>query len=132
MKNLLSRTMPHAIAFAVMFVVLVIPHVLTNGLGHSTPFKLFIALGAIVGMVVVASKQVARYRALDELEQRVQLESLATAFAGTFMVFVTYWLLQLSGLLPPLNGLYFVLVMITLRNLGIDGAWQQLLRRTPK
>jgi hypothetical protein len=124
--------MPYGVAFSVMFVVLVIPHVLQAGLGHSTPLKLTIAVGAIAGMVFVASRQFARYLALDELEQRVELESLATAFVGTFCVFVAYWLLQAAGLFPPLNGMFFVPVMFTLRNLGLARAWQQILRRTPK
>ena len=104
MRTIFRCTLPHGVAFVVMFVVLVIPHVLQSGVGHSTPLKLTIALAAIGGMVMFLSRQFARYRALDELEQRVQLESLATAFVGTFCVVGAYWLLHAAGLVPRLTG----------------------------
>jgi hypothetical protein len=127
-----SRTVPHWVAFAVMFVVLVIANVLKEGLGRSTPWRLAIAVALIAWCAWAVRQRALRYRALDELQQRVELESLATAFVGSFVVYVTYWLLQIAGLLPPLDGTYFVIVMVALRNMGVDGAWQQLLRRTPR
>ena len=73
-----------------------------------------------------------RYAGSTNCTSAIELESLATAFAGSFLVFVAYWLLQLSGVLPPLRGLYFMLVMLTLMNMGTDGAWQRILRRRPR
>ena len=42
------------------------------------------------------------HRGLDELEQRIQLEALALAFAGTAFLAFVYGFLQMAGL-PHLN-----------------------------
>ena len=59
--------------------------------------RLGVALAGIAWFAWLAWRRAVRYRRLDELHQRIELESLATAFAGSFLVFVAYWLLQLSA-----------------------------------
>lgn len=130
MRNPCNRLIPHGVSFVVMFGVLVLANVLAGGVGSFAPARLAIALATIAVFVALTLRRVAIYRRLDELHQRIQLESLASAFAGTFLCFVAYWLLQISGLLPPLDGMYFLLTMIALMNLGADGAWRKL-ARTP-
>ena len=132
MKNPCARLIPHWVSFVVVFLALVLPHVLIDGLGATSALRLGVALAGIAWFAWLAWRRAVRYRRLDELHQRIELESLATAFAGSFLVFVAYWLLQLSGVLPPLRGLYFMLVMLTLMNMGTDGAWQRILRRRPR
>ncbi len=129
MRNPCKRLVPHWISFLLMFGVLVLANVLASGLGSASLPRVAIALATIATFVALAIRRVAIYRRLDELHQRIQLESLASAFAGTFLCFVAYWLLQISGLLPPLDGMYFLLTMIALMNLGADGAWRKLTRR---
>ena len=72
-----------------------------------------------------------RCRRCGDWFQRLELESLAAAFVGSFMVFVAHWLLELMQVLPPLDGLYYVMVMIGFVGSGADSAWQCLLRGGP-
>jgi hypothetical protein len=129
MENPCGRLVPHWVGFAALFFALAVPHVLTSGIGTTSPTRLGIALGLTALVWYLARRRDRWFQQQDELNQRLHLESLASAFIGTFLLFVTYWLLQLSGLFPPLNGMYFVLIMISLRNLGADGALQRLMGR---
>jgi hypothetical protein len=129
MENPCRRLVPHWVSFAALFLVLALPHVLTSGFGTTTPLRAAIAIALIALLWYGARRRDQWFQQQDELNQRLHLESLASAFVGAFLLFVTYWLLQLSGLFPPLNSLYFVLIMISLRNLGADGALQRLLSR---
>jgi hypothetical protein len=54
---------------------------------------------------------------LDELQRRIQTESIAISFGGTFVVATTYGLLGLVGV-PQLNWLYVAIVMGVLWALG--------------
>jgi hypothetical protein len=120
---------PHWLAILVMFLVMVVANVLANGLGRPSIWKLALALATIGAFVGLAVARVRRYRRLDEMHQRIELESLALAFASSFLMFVAYWLLQLTGLLPVLDGQYYVLITFAMLNLGRDGAWRRLARR---
>jgi hypothetical protein len=115
----------------VSFGVLVLANVLLEGISPPTASGLVVAAVGIVFFAYLVQRRIRRYRALDELHQRIELESLAAAFAGSFMIFVAYWLLQLVQVLPPLNGLYYVIVMIGLVSSGTDAAWQKLVRGRP-
>jgi len=117
------------VGFGALFVALVVPNVVTNGIGTTTPVRIAITIGLIAVVWYLARRRDQWFQQQDELSQRLHLESLASAFIGTFLLVVSYWLLQLSGLFPPLNGLYFVLIMISLRNLGAGGALQRLMGR---
>jgi hypothetical protein len=129
MENPCGKLVPHWVGFGALFVALALPNVLTNGIGTTTPVRIAIAIGLIAVVWYLARRRDRWFQQQDELSQRLHLESLASAFIGTFLLFVTYWLLQVSGLFPPLNGMYFVLIMISLRNLGADGALQRLMGR---
>lgn len=124
-----NRAIPFWVAVLATFLVVVVGNVLPHGIGRPSPGKLVIALATIVIVAMGVQRRVRCYRAKDELQQRIELESLAAAFCGTFVVFVAYWLLQLAGFLPPLDGLYFVLGMYGLVSLGRDGALGRLIRR---
>src|SRR4051812_25602650 len=108
-KNPCPRLLPHWTAVFASFGVVVLGNVLQHGIGRPSGGKLVTAAILLVVVAWTCSKQLERYRRLDELQQRIQLESLASAFAGTFLIFTGYWLLQMAGLLPPMEGLYFLL-----------------------
>ena len=127
MENPCKR-IPYWIATLLAFGVLVGSNVLLNGIRPPTAGGLALAAAGIAFFVVLVWRRIQRYRGLDELHQRVELESLAAAFAGSFMVFVAYWLLEVVQVLPPLNGMYYVIVMLGLVGSGADSAWQRLLR----
>ncbi len=57
------------------------------------------------------------YRRMDELQQRIALESLAFAFAGTALITFTYGFLDAAGL-PRINWWFVWPVMGTLWALG--------------
>jgi hypothetical protein len=111
-----------------VFLVVVAGNVLTNGLGCPAPGRLALA-AALIGLgVSLVVWRVRRFARLDELQQRIELQAYAAAFAGSFIVFVGYCLLQAAGLLPPLIGTYYVIGMISLVMVGSEGAWKQLVR----
>src|SRR4029079_7627285 len=124
-----KRPVAHWVGYATLFVALALPNVLTNGIGTTTPVRIAIAIGLIAVVWYLARRRDQWFQHQDELSQRLHLESLASAFIGTFLLFVTYWLLQGSGTFPPLKGMYFVLIMMSVRNLGADGALQRLMGR---
>jgi hypothetical protein len=72
--------------------------------------KLLLAFVPISVDLWVARLIVQIFRSMDELQQRVQLESLAIAFVLTAFVALTYGVLQLAGL-PPLSWMWMVPVM---------------------
>ena len=125
------RRIPYWAATLIAFGVLATSNVLLNGIRPPTVVGLVVAVAGIGFFVYLVWRRIRRYRSLDELHQRLELESLAAAFVGSFMVFVTYWLLEIVQVLPPLNGLYYVIVMIGLVGSGADSAWQRLLRGHP-
>ena len=57
-------------------------------------------------------------RNLDELSRKIQLEGLALAFGGTFLVVFGYGLLQVHGFAAP-NWLYVWCLMCLLHGVGI-------------
>lgn len=118
-----------SVATFCVFLVVVIGNVMSTGLGHPQWGKLLLALGLIAACVTFAAWRVRAFRRLDELQQRMELEGLAAAFSGTFLIFWSYWLLQITGLLPPLNGMYFVLGMVALVGVGSGSAWGRLAKR---
>jgi hypothetical protein len=112
-----------------IFLVVVFANVLPMGLGHPSWGKMALSVGLIVAGASFAVWRVRTFRRLDELQQRMELEGLAAAFAGSFLIFWSYWLLQTAGLLPPLNGMYFVLGMVALVGVGNGSAWGRLAKR---
>lgn len=130
MENPCKR-IPYWMATLIAFGVLAGSNVLLNGIRAPTAEGLVIAVAGIGFFVFLVWRRIRRYRTLDELHQRIELESLAAAFAGSFMVFVGYWLLELVQVLPPLNGMYYVIVMLGLVGSGADSAWQRMLRGRP-
>ena len=101
MENPCGKLVPHWVGFGALFVALALPNVLTNGIGTTTPVRIAIAIGLIALVWYLARRRDRWFQQQDELSQRLHLESLASAFIGTFLLFVTYWLLQVSGLFPP-------------------------------
>ena len=65
---------------------------------RGTPVR--IALAGVNGLAssVVIVLSILNIRSLDELQQRIQLEALAIAFAGTGALATTYGFLQSAGL----------------------------------
>jgi len=116
------------VAIALVFLTVVVGNVLTNGLGSPRAGRLAAAvviIGAAVGYVI---GRVRRFSGLDELYQRLELEAVAAAFAGSFLIFVAYWVLQAANLLPPLIGTYYVIGMVAMMSVGSEAAWRRLHR----
>jgi hypothetical protein len=119
------------VATSLVFMTVVLGNVLPNGLGHPRWGKLAMATALIAACTAMVILRARKFRSLDELQQRVELEALAAAFGGSFLIFWSYWLLQAAGLLPPLNGMYYVLGMVALVGVGSGSAWGRLARRPP-
>ena len=64
--------------------------------GSSMRITLAVVEGIVTGTIIVGS--MLRLRQLDEMQQRVQLEALAIAFAGTGVLATTYGFLVNAGL----------------------------------
>ena len=73
--------------------------------------------GGVSGIVIVFT--LLSIRSLDELQQRIQLEALAIAFAGTGVLGTTYGFLQSAGLPPIEWGVWIWPGMVTLWALGM-------------
>ena len=118
---------PHTVvATLAVFLIVVAGNVLSEGMFRPPTVKLVAALAAIAAAAGYVVFRVRRFSAMDEMHQRLELEALAAAFAGSLLVFVAYWLLQAAGLLPPLNGVYYVIGMVGMANFGSRRAWQRL------
>src|SRR5262252_31627 len=80
-----------------------------------------IALALLQGLASASAVilPVRSIRALDELQQRIQLEALAFAFAGTGVLTTTYGFLATAGL-PAIDwGTYVWPVMVLLWAIGV-------------
>lgn len=117
------------IAVVLVFLVVAGANVIVAGFGQVNGVKLALAVGLILAIIGAVVQRARRFQALDELQQRMELEALAAAFTGSFLIFVSYWLLQLAGLLPPLDGMYYMLGMISLLGVGSGSAWSRLARK---
>lgn len=90
---------PRFMVFALGCAVLVIGAALlarTFERGSAARLTLAVIQGAATGAVIVTS--MLRLRRLDEMQQRVQLEALAMAFAGTGVLGTAYGFLVNAGL----------------------------------
>jgi hypothetical protein len=76
-------------------------------------------LPALIGLALSARK-LARH--LDELERRVQLEAMATAFGVAGVAFLLYTQLQIAGLLGPEDWFMPWLTIWTGYTLGLGSA----------
>jgi hypothetical protein len=115
----------------VAFVVVVVGNVLTNGFGRPSPGRLVVACGVILLAIAFVMWRLRQFQSHDELHQRLELEALAAAFVGSFLIFVSYWLLQAAGLLPPLIGMYYAIGMVATAMIGSTRAWRRLEERSP-
>ena len=127
MENPCKRIL-YWVATLIAFGVLAGSNVLLNGIRRPSLAGLVVVVTGTGFFIYLVWRRIRRYQTLDELHQRLELESLAAAFGGSFLVFVAYWLLEMVQVLPPLDGLYYIIVMIGLVGSGADSAWQRLLR----
>jgi hypothetical protein len=119
------------VATVLAFGIVVAGNVLTNGLGRPSLARLAAACVVIAMAIGYLVWRIRHHHALDELHQRLELEALSVAFAGSFLIFVSYWLLQAAGLLPPLIGMYYALGMLAMAMFGSSGAWRRLKAGSP-
>jgi len=98
---------PRLVALIVLYVILVIGGVvLAASLERGSPARIAVAIvqGLIVTAYVVAL--FLSIRQLDEMEQRIQHEAMAMAFAGTIIVVTGYGYLERAGLPAVQWGLW--------------------------
>src|SRR5690606_31140639 len=81
-------------------------------------WRYFVAVAPVVPIIFAVMAVVRRVRTLDELQQRIQLEALAFAFACTAVLTFTYGFLELVGL-PHLDWLWVLPLMSVLWAVGL-------------
>jgi hypothetical protein len=119
-KSLQSCYGPRFIAFALGCAVLVMGAALlarSFERGSSARLALAVVQGLATGAVIVTS--MLRIRRLDEMQQRVQLEALALAFAGTGVLGTAYGFLVNAGLPDIEWGALVWPVMVGLWAIGL-------------
>lgn len=119
-KSLASCYNPRFIAFALGCAALVVgAALLARSFDRGSAARLALAAvqGLATGAVIVTS--MLRIRRLDELQQRVQLEALAIAFAGTGVLGTAYGFLVNAGLPDIEWGALVWPVMVALWSLGL-------------
>jgi chromate transport protein ChrA len=111
---------PRFLAFTVACAVVVVGVALlarSYPRGSSMRIALAAVQGIATGAVIITS--MLRLRQLDELQQRVQLEALAIAFAGTGVIATAYGFLVNAGL-PDIDwGALVWPLMVALWVLGL-------------
>ncbi len=83
------------------------------GAAWHVPVALSPAIPGFVAALVIAREIGSR----DELQRQIQLEAIAFAFGGTAIVAVSIGLLEIAGA-RPLNGAYFIPIMMALWGIG--------------
>lgn len=102
--------------YAVLLVasILVLRLEAAEGAAWRAPVALLPMLPALLGLGVV----VRTLRQLDELEQRILLETFSFAFGGTFVVTFSYGLMEGGAGFPHLNWMWVWPVMAALWIVG--------------
>lgn len=119
-KSPLSCYSPRFIAFALACAAVVVVAALlarSHPRGSSMRIVLAVVQGLVTGLVIVTS--MLRLRRLDEMQQRVQLEALALAFAGTGVLATMYGFLVNAGLPDIEWGAVVWPVMVALWAIGL-------------
>ena len=84
------------------------------GFRLSLPARAAVTLLAIVPGCGYLAAMVRDVRRLDELQQRIYLEAVSVACAGTFLLSLLYPTLHKAGLLPELTPTPIALVIVVL------------------
>lgn len=82
------------------------------------PLRAIVALMPVVPVLYVVWVVVARFRALDEYWQQIQLTALPFAFLGSLLVAFTWGFAENAGL-EPMNGFVMFGVMSALYLIGL-------------
>ncbi len=72
-----------------------------------------VAAALVPGLGYIAT-MIRDIRRLDELQQRIYLEAIAVAFAGTFLLTLLYPLLNRAGFVPDCSPVVVAVVMVVL------------------
>ena len=109
------------IAFACYAALLALSFVILKNIGieSPTPLRVIVALLPILAVVLVIAAALRYFRRMDELEKRIQLDSLAIAYIGTAFVTFGYGFLEIVGL--PRISMFVVWPIMAV--LWIIGAW---------
>jgi hypothetical protein len=94
--------------------VMIVDAVIGRGFPRGSAVR--IALAAVNGLAssAVIVLTMLSIRSMDEMQQRIQLEALAIAFAGTGILATTYGFLQGAGLPPIEWGVWIWPAMVAL------------------
>ncbi len=86
-----------ALALYTVLLVFSIVTLRAIGVGSPTPLRVVIALLPMVATVFIMLAALRFFRRMDELEKRIQLDSLALAFVGTAFITFGYGFLEIVG-----------------------------------
>ncbi len=82
-----------------IYVLVVIGSVLWLKLGHpSAPWKYLIAAAPVLPAMLIPATVVRCFRAMDEFQQKVQLEGLAFGFTGSAVLTLAFGFLEGAGM----------------------------------
>ena len=80
----------------------------------SLPLRIGVVLLAILPGVLYILTMIRDVRRLDELQQRIYLEAISVAFAGTFLFAILYPTLRKAGFVPSMSPTELSVVMVAL------------------
>ena len=78
------------------------------------PLRIGVLLLAILPGVLYILTMIRDIRRLDELQQRIYLEAISVAFAGTFLFAILYPTLRQAGVVPAMSPTELSAVMVAL------------------
>src|SRR5262245_32950341 len=111
-----------------MFAVLGLVNFLSSGVASFSWPRLIsgLALSGTLGALVFWRYR--QYQTLDEMEQRLMLESLACSLAISFLVFSLYWVFQAARIFAPMNPVHALVILIVTAHIGSKNMWREMLR----
>ena len=118
------RYVIHFSAAMTAYAVVLVASILLIRANQDAWWRYFVAVTPVVPIIFAVMAVVRRVRTLDELQQRIQLEALAFAFACTAVLTFTYGFLELVGL-PHLDWLWVFPLMCSLWAVGLGiASWR--------
>lgn len=85
---------------------------------RTSPLSILIALAMLIPIWLAMRAFRRFFQAMDELQRKIQLEALATAFAGTALISFAYGLLATAGY-PQLSWVWVLPLMTTLWGIAV-------------
>lgn len=115
MDNTPKSTVPSLIAA----VTLVASAIVLKAFQFNPEIRILISLIPVIPTVILIWSMAKAIRHLDEMQQKIQLEGLALAFAGALIITIIGGMLQVAKVdLPSFSMLYVYAFMVILYSVG--------------